>query len=45
MNPFWNLMYTLPKIGIQDLDIELDEAIYCIERHNADMEQLRSRTS
>lgn len=39
MNPFWNLLYCLPKIGIQDDDIELDEAVYYINRHNDEVKR------
>jgi len=36
------MIYTLPKIGIQDLDIELDEAVYYVNRHNKEIEDMKS---
>jgi len=33
-NPFWDIMYSLSRIGFSDMDIEIDEATYYIRRWN-----------
>lgn len=43
MNPYWNLIYAMGKIGIEADEVELDEAAWYIEKHNRDMKEINGK--